>query len=193
MINPEIELLNRERAQNSTSIPIIWAYTGNYSQYISLNQGPLLRLIDIIGKSKTTLVIKDGKERIERTGIIVKILGGSFMNGSEQTPDVKNLWNTNINKEKQELEISINSQVIDGRIRDFYPMESYQRIFLQVLEEIILKGIISWAFYEAKEKGFKNLFKNRKKNKELKEFFLKHGSEILLIDHAANKIANRKR
>lgn len=180
MATPEAKLPHAvESTQTPISLPIHFEYTGNYSNAIFFNDAVLRQLADIMGAPRTTLVIKDGREEIERTGIIVQDIIGPFMNGSEETLDRKKNWSIRISEEKQRYEILINSKVIDGRIdgriREFHPAENYEMLFLQTLEEIILRGIFRWASYEMQEKGLKNLFKNRRKHKELMGFFLEHG------------------
>lgn len=166
----------------SMSLPIRFEYKGNFSNQITLNSDILSQLVQIIGTPKTVLVFKDGNERIERTGIVVTGFRGPFQIKTKQTPDRKAFWETNINEEKKEFDIFINSHVIDGRIREFCPVEDYEKIFLQTLQGIILIGIEKWAFYEAEEKGIGNVFKNMKKEAAITIFLLKNQSRIILLD-----------
>lgn len=169
------------------ALPIKFEYTGNYSNIISLNEPLLHQLAGVIGKPITTLVIKDGKERVQRTGITAGTFKGPFLSRFEEDLETKDLGSINLNIENGEFEVLINSQVIDGQIRGElkHSAESYETAFLVMLETIILAGIKIWAFSEAKEKGINNLLRNNRKQKELDEFFLQNGSHILLRESHA--------
>lgn len=112
------------------------------------------------------------------------------MDGSKEDMETKDLWDTNLNEKKSEFEVLINSQIIDGRIREFFPTKNYERIFLQTLEEIAMKGVWVWALYETQKKGLSNILENRRKAKQLEKFFLEYGSHILIKNSPCRQ--NRK-
>lgn len=176
-------------------IPIEWKYAGNFATSISLNTAILRQLVEIIGAPQSTLIIRDGKESIERTGIRIVNFSEFRMGASIDVSDPKEEVRmfTEENDGRKQTILEINSQVIDGRIRDLSNQVitengGYKKIFLETIDIIVQEGIWAWAFQEMHEKGMKDIFKifkNAGKKDKIRKFLVTHGSHILLRESHA--------
>lgn len=163
---------------------IRYEYNGNYSQQIRLNPAVLRKIHEIIGVPNKSFVIKNGSETPERTYYI-------HMIGHEQGHEAKQRKPIfEIKKTKNEVILTINSQVIDGRVQDEQRNLDkdkksgemlYQALFTTYLKASLAKGVSVWAFGELVSFPF---WQRLLKGKKLGKLLLEKRDLLVTIDGA---------
>lgn len=162
---------------------IKYKYNGNYSQQMRLNPELLRKMHGIIGVPNKSFVIKDGNETPEGTEMHIIELGQGY--GVKQRKPI-----CEIKKTKNEVILTINSQVIDGRVQDEQrgldkDKKSgemlYQALFTTYLKASLAEGVSVWAFGEL---GRFPLWQKFLKGKELGKLLLEKRDLLVTIDGA---------
>ncbi|MBI2405785.1 hypothetical protein HYV21_01925 [Candidatus Microgenomates bacterium] len=142
---PEVPGSSPEEINNPSLFPIRYEYSGNFYSDVNFNPEIIQRLIRIIGRPKTPLIIRDGNLSRED---FIKIPVMDSRGWPTIIPLGENKPNVSIDRINDAIIASINSAVIDGRIQKEHPnftLQIYKSSFIETLIKTISAAIFIWS------------------------------------------------
>jgi hypothetical protein len=161
---------------------ISYEYAGNCADNIRFNDIALRSLDSFLGQPQRTLIIQDGTDRVEGFNLVLtEFRGWPATWGLSQRKSPARLRTIS-----NHVLLTIESQVIDGRIqtaqrKENFNQNEYQRRFINRLVDIISWGIHEWAEHEFDQTlKDQSIFKRFREKGRFNEFW-KNIEDVIVI------------